>query len=91
MTARDMTPGEQDRWHERVLRYLVTGLSIIGHMNVLFCGMLPRGVDPGPGPAPLGFPRHPERLAAHCPPSAVELALWRDLGWVDSPRGKFSF
>lgn len=90
MAASGFAPGEQDRWHERILRYVVTGLSIVGHMNVIFCGLLPpREEDPGPGPAPLGFPGHPERLAAHCPPSTVELALWRDMGWVDSPRGKF--
>lgn len=81
----------RDRWHERAGRYVVTGLSMLGHMNVLFCGLLPEPRQAGPGPAPLGFPQHPERLAAHCPPSAVEIALWQDLGWVGgSPQGKFS-
>ncbi|MEV0001598.1 DUF6059 family protein [Micromonospora sp. NPDC050980] len=73
------------RWR-RLLRYLVDGLGMVAMSHALGLAW----PDPGPGCAPCRraaddpvLPGHPERAAGAVPPSEVELALWRDLGWRD--------
>lgn len=91
MTERDTTTnGRRRPWWRRGFAYVITGLSLIGQLNVLLCGHLVDrgGEDAATGTsarAPRGLPGHPERLAAHVPLSATEVLLWRDLGWVASP------
>ncbi|MFD8481861.1 DUF6059 family protein [Kitasatospora sp. NPDC059673] len=68
------------RWHLAARTAAISlccrlGRALIGFGTCWFPGPpapVPHEQDPGPG--------HPERLCPELPPSATELALWRQLG-----------
>jgi hypothetical protein len=68
-------------WGRRSIAYLITALSLFAHLNPLFSWPVDCAETDDERP-PTGLPGHPERLAGHVPLSAVEVLLWRDLGWV---------
>lgn len=92
MSGWDTGTGDRRRpWWRRALRFTVTGLGFVAHMNAMYSGIAfdPDGLEfeaiKERGVAPTGLPGHPERLVQHVPLSAVEVVLWRDLGWVPAP------
>jgi hypothetical protein len=81
MTSEEDRPDSGRPWFwRRSLSFLVTALGLFAHINPLFLPADNAGAATNSPPS--GLPGHPERLAGHVPLSAVEVLLWRDLGFV---------
>lgn len=84
MGARDTRTAAGSWWRRWLRRVIARGVIELEHLGRLYA--IPAAGVAASEAAPHGLPGHPERMATSVPPSAVERALWRDLGWAEAPR-----